>query len=612
MRRTGLIVGLIASCAACKEWERFPAPPASQAVVLRASGEGEANGVALWQGFDLRWGYNHRVNRVGSLLTQEPGGCPRSEPTAPVCQPSVVVAAASGTGPDTAAIRTFVSMVGAREVGFATALQELVLRGQEGQPIVAEATVDVPLSTFSAGQPTHVALLNGFDLYALDSADKLVHFDVGVGAPQVSGSVARVPVRAEATFDCSSAECPRGSEVDYSLWLAVVVASGAAPALEVVPVEAKHQYAWDEKVELADALVRAPLTVAGHRVDHVLAIRGFSLRLPDERHLLQWGVSVDGTPGAELRFKNWRPDMKNVSPPASFTSYREAGSVDWGADLVALRFGEASVAPVVTEGEVKWEGWGASASEREGPATRVRALPFALRAEAGAPKGQEPIEKGGFSLLAAEVPRDPFQGLREAALSRSVPPAPGGCPAGAPPVTPELAAGWARALLEDGALVEAAARGVVEAKVDAGSAHGEERMVAGDGSSGGGAVLVGPAEAGSRLAFEDWWGTVDGRAVDLDGEAERAADGARVRFTGVLAGTDPARPAWRGTLTRSVATGGEVAAEARVVGACGEAVEVEGRLPVGAEGAVTVRIGEVEQVFRARSTDGKVVVEPKG
>ncbi len=214
---------MLLCAAACARSPRQSLPaPERGALVLESSSEGFVGGAAVWQGFSHTWGYNHRINRIGSILEQSEGGCPQVGGDS-LCEVRWTNTGASGTGPDSATVRTWLALVAAPRIGFGAASGELLLSGAEGASLSADGVIDVALDDYPAGRSQFVALFNGFDLLALDSADKLIRFGVHVGEVEVDGGVAHVPVRVEGAFACSSAECPPRDLVDYSVRVSALV-----------------------------------------------------------------------------------------------------------------------------------------------------------------------------------------------------------------------------------------------------------------------------------------------------------------------------------------------------------------------------------------------------
>jgi len=366
-------------------WERLPAPT-KEAVLLGTSEDEATGGVALWQGFELGWGYNHRINRIGSTLEQSVDGCPHDGGEADkLCTVKWRNTGASGTGPDTAGTRTYLELVSAQGVGFSTVTQELIITGKEDTDLTAEMVVEVPLSAMSARMPHHVAVLNGFDLLALDSADKFMDFELAVGEPTIEGEIAKVPVTAKGQFSCSSPECPMTDEVDYSIQVAVLVVSGTPESLETSVITTTAEYDWDSSAELDESVHNQALSYEPPERTRALAFQSFKIDLDRELHMLQFGMHVSGNPEMDLRFKNWRKGMKNEAPPGSYTAYREEGGAKWEANVIALDFAKASLVPLSEDGQIKWRGWGRDANSDE--AVIDGELKYAQRTNYDPPEG---------------------------------------------------------------------------------------------------------------------------------------------------------------------------------------------------------------------------------
>lgn len=598
-RPTSLFLACIAvvvpACAhGSATYERLPVASGDRAIVLGSREDAYYGGLALWQGFEHGWGYNHRINRIGSIVQQSGNGCPHNGDADPLCKVEWTNSAASGTGPDTAAVRTYMSLVSARNVGFGAASQEILIHGTEGQPIALDASIDVPLDGFTARQPQHVAILNGFDLLAMKSADKLVSLQLQLGEPIIEGAVAHVPVHIEGLFDCTSAECPSAPDVDYSLTLAVAVAGGADTAFTTSKARAVRHSAWDDKTELgADAGVPVPLESFRPRQD-VLALRGFKVALDKEAHMLHVGLSVhSGGPGepahADLQFKNWREGMKQENPPASLTAYREAGSADWEADVVSLRFAEASVVPLNDEGRITWAGWGAGAATPL--ATRTNALLFALQAAPPTPMGDSALELAGITLMDVGTTRGAFDPiLKLLKLGRMSGPLVAYCDALAAPATASTAPsdllgrltqvlGIAR-MLEDAVPKALAAKPLSDP--DGGPAPTDARIVYGrdTGVNGSGVVYVRSASGGADLVGEDWAVDAAGSSTAVNGTAFATGDGATwdggtIRFRGTLLQEERATGV---TGTLAITGGSTPGLVADVAGPCGDTIKIEGAL----------------------------------
>lgn len=154
---------------------------------------------AVWQGFQHEWQYNHRLNRFGSYVCQASGGSAVAGHTA-----------ASGTGGDVAQFTEFVTRVRAEGVAFIPGHASTVVECQRNSktPFLIKVR-DLPLPPGAEGNDRYTVILNGFDLYAQDHADKLIAFDLDVTDPIVfqRGEKLRFSIVGSLHFDCRSPEC---------------------------------------------------------------------------------------------------------------------------------------------------------------------------------------------------------------------------------------------------------------------------------------------------------------------------------------------------------------------------------------------------------------------
>jgi len=339
-------------------------------------GDAPLSSFAVWQGWSMQWEYNHRLNRTGSLLEQLP--CRASERTSSLrCRARIIATAASGTGTDEAALQSQYALAAARGVFAASAVKEILLQGPEGEALSARAEITIALEADAARRSRHVALLSGFDVAALGSADKLQRFGIRVGRSQVVGNEARVEIVAEGSFDCTSPECPAVDEVSMSMLVGVLHLSADPSQLSVHHRELTHGYAWDGRVEMPRelAVAQALLDYQESPSAEVWGIRGFEVRVDAEMHVAELGLQIGGDlqEGKEvmLLVKNWKEKMKGSRPPMSWFAFKQAGRADWSADLVRLGFRSGSVDRQSWQTRLAWAGKGTPALAPEGERIRM-------------------------------------------------------------------------------------------------------------------------------------------------------------------------------------------------------------------------------------------------
>ncbi|NDJ55009.1 MAG: hypothetical protein GYB68_18200 [Chloroflexi bacterium] len=158
-------------------------------------------GVVIWQGYHHAWDYNHRLNRFGSYVTQGDGNGRG---------PRVVHTAASGTGPDIAHFKEFATYVEAKGVAFQVGVAETLIECPRTESTPFRIKLDkLELDPALQGKQVYAVLLNGFDIYADDHADKLIAFDLEVSDPVAikDGRQIRFSILGSMCVDCRSPEC---------------------------------------------------------------------------------------------------------------------------------------------------------------------------------------------------------------------------------------------------------------------------------------------------------------------------------------------------------------------------------------------------------------------
>jgi len=347
------------------------------------SSEKPVGGALIWNGFDLSWGYNHRLNRLGSLVEHTP--CVLEPASGSVqCHGQVTASAASGTGPDTARIQTRATFVASPGVSFRSKAVELVLCGVEDESLTVSKTVLFPREGMPADQTQVASYLQGIDMLAFDNADKLVSFELTLGDARVGADAIEVDLSATVRMSCSSAECPASNGLSYSLLVGVGVAVGTDSALTLAQVQEDVSYSSDTKheprLDVGQVTSELPPRQEGARV---LAFRSIAVVLDAESHFL--GLSslvpmgdVGGTASLQLGYRNWSHGMNKAHLPESIFAYKQANDVRWQAQVLVLDFREGRArAEAVEPVELYWKGWNAPASAPE--ARREQYIPLDLR-----------------------------------------------------------------------------------------------------------------------------------------------------------------------------------------------------------------------------------------
>lgn len=321
------------------------AQPSSAVATDTCETRDAGSSIALWNGFSLTWGYNHRLNRIGSQVDNG------------VQPPRAMASAASGSGPDRAVVQTHAVYVELPGAAVDEGVARFRLSGSEGQPLHGVTRVVVP------GDGTIMnayAVLQGFDTYATDSADKLVALALEVSQPQRLSTGWQIDVSASITLDCSTAECPADDSVEQVVEVRWALIRSAEHRAE--PMRVEHTSAWGSRGGGGGGLRESlPLTA---QPGGFVGLRRVAFVLSDEMHMLAMTSAVHVDPvnaGWQLTqgFDNWRDGMRGSTWPWSWFSFRQAGAARVETEL--LLFSGPAGKPATALTTIDWTGFGASA-----------------------------------------------------------------------------------------------------------------------------------------------------------------------------------------------------------------------------------------------------------
>lgn len=311
----------------------------------------------LWRGFDQKWTTaNHRLNRLGDFIANVDCG-----PTS--CKADLVHAAASGLAGDTARYITYYSQIAAKGVGFQSGLTRIRLSGSEGKQINVEKNVSVTPDSNMKDRGEYVVVLNGFDLCATESADKLKYLYVAVtkGSYNLDRNKIEFKVIAKLTANCRSIECPPAKDdVDYEMRVHYVIIAGEETSFHTASQKFGRHYNWDKKdeIHLRDLIERHTIQGAAGYPSAALAFRWLEVSLDTDHWVFEWTTYIRPIQYSEsgksefdlgLMFKQWTTGMR-------FGAQKREGSATMQARVILLQFKEARVKHDKYSGSIRWPG----------------------------------------------------------------------------------------------------------------------------------------------------------------------------------------------------------------------------------------------------------------
>lgn len=326
----------------------------------------ETQGIAIWQGYEHHWTYNHRLNRLGDYVRTV-----RESPDKVAVLDTHT--GATGIGDDEG---TYQSSYAFLRVNGLHALQQEISFHFQNQRGVASRQIrqfTIPWEGAPA-QPRVVAFINGYDLIANRSAFKLQTLQMTVSHPQYNPETRQVTCQVSASLNmrCRSLECKKfAPEYDYTLRVQVLVLMGDQ-TMHAVEKHYQQLYRWDRKAEPRVRPQADTLRGVGNRVypNAVLGFRSLSVLLNREHWFIDIGSVI--SPGRyqpatglypfdlNLFFKAWKQGMRRHSADRldSQFSFREKGSAVLLATVTLLQLPDGCVSNHTISGQIIWRGKG--------------------------------------------------------------------------------------------------------------------------------------------------------------------------------------------------------------------------------------------------------------
>lgn len=256
------------------------------------------NKALIWRGFEHRWTYNHRINRIGSHVSLKNG------------EGYCMHYSATGLGSDSTFAKTHYTYVEAPNVSFKETEIKILVNGEEGDLLTKTAQVYLDLDEWMQNKAHYDVLVNGFEVKSMVKADQLQLLRFLVEDPIYTKETQQIYLTANFNLvtNCRTLECELfKNQTAYELTLHLLIIGFEEDAGEVRDSYTTRNYAWDTSVEVED--LSKSLTISGQRnvfPTACVGIKGLGVVLDEEHWILQMDNFV--TP---LRYDNITGDMKS-------------------------------------------------------------------------------------------------------------------------------------------------------------------------------------------------------------------------------------------------------------------------------------------------------------
>lgn len=350
--------------------------------------------VILWRGFRHKWHYNHRWNRFGDYVKVLSHNGTRA-------RANLVHTSASGIGSDSAWYTSYYYGIAAEEVSFHYDEKEIILEGKENKPIKEPIHVSSTAKGDMKNRTNFRTVLNGFELYSLTEAKKVINFKLKIGKTSYDKSSGKInfDIDIELKMGCSTEDCHSHSpfqggassgasspfeyqhpdqvqeeheeiqaeydKVRYKMKVAYVIIGDSHEAVKVTVQEFHNRYKWDadNELEMEPHSHNIKGDDSGSYGAAAIVFKEIELQLDGEHWMYEWWSIInqkdyDGGKGKarlyfdlHLLFKQWAKGMKKIQP----FSQRKSGSAHWRVRLAMLQFKDGQVKEGKYKDEMEWE-----------------------------------------------------------------------------------------------------------------------------------------------------------------------------------------------------------------------------------------------------------------
>ncbi|BDS15406.1 hypothetical protein [Aureispira anguillae] len=331
------------------------------------SAQQDVHQAVIWRGFEHSWTYNHRINRLGNYIEL-------NDNKIESCH-----ASASGLGADSTFYSSHYTFIKSPTTGFYGGEVAIKLYGKEKQLLTKRIEVAVPAPEGMKNKEQYITMLNGFDLMAVERADKIQLLRITVEDAEYAPAIneIRFYLKVALVVNCQSLECSRfNQKTTYNLKVHYLIAAGDRSQLNATPKTLTKDYPWGRKDEFHHTAEKYYM-LGRKGQDYqtaALGIKSMALTLNAAHWTVEYHNNV--TPliynketarldfSLDLFFKEWQQGMKTQSarPGLSKFSSKKKGWCVLDTGIVLLEFKDAKILHQKHKGALYWEGLNATSS----------------------------------------------------------------------------------------------------------------------------------------------------------------------------------------------------------------------------------------------------------
>jgi len=324
------------------------------------------NTFVVWQGFSNYWTYNHRLNRLGDFIQQS------SENNNKNC--ILTHTAATGLGKDSAYFQSNYAIIKTNEIPYFAGKEQFELKGKEGNTTTVVKNIEYKPSENLRNKDEYITILNGFDIIALDDADKLQLLNIQIENPvyDYTGNTLKFSITASLNTDCKSLECNWfHDDFNYVLNIHYLVIAGNKNQLHQQEIPYNQKINWNKKTETQPSPLQNTIPLNSGYTNSFLAYKSISIQIDHQQHYLGFENFINNRITHNnafqythhLFYNNWTTTMRKsvASGKQAIFAYRSEGWCIQKGTFSFIQLNDATITYKSRNGSMYWQGKNKSA-----------------------------------------------------------------------------------------------------------------------------------------------------------------------------------------------------------------------------------------------------------
>lgn len=324
------------------------------------------NTFTVWQGFSNYWTYNHRLNRLGDFVQQSSENANKS------C--ILTHTAATGLGKDSAYFQSNYAIIKSNEISFFAGKEHFELKGKEGNTSTITKHIEYIPSENLKDKDEYIAILNGFDITAIEDADKLQLLNINIENPvyDKENNVMKFSIIASLNTDCKSLECDwTHDNFNYVMDIHYLIIGGNKNQLLQQEISYNQKINWNKETEIKPSPIQKTIPLNIGFTNGFIAYKSISIQIDHQQHYLGFenfinNVNIQNNTlqyTQHLFYSNWTANMKKsvASGKQAMFAYRSEGWCIQKGSLSFIQLNDVNITYKSRNGSMYWQGKNKSA-----------------------------------------------------------------------------------------------------------------------------------------------------------------------------------------------------------------------------------------------------------